>query len=76
MRIPIGTGDASDQSRSAGGEQLDDGIVGTLVSVLLLTGARHKGCRGILPGLNEEISDRIPPNIGAPGATRRHLNLG
>jgi len=31
MRIPIESGDASDQNRSAGGEQLDDGIVDTLV---------------------------------------------
>jgi len=36
MRIPIESGDASDHNRSAGWEQLDDGIVDTLVSAPLL----------------------------------------
>jgi len=64
MRIPIKSGDASDQNRSAGGEQLDDGIVDTLVSALLLMSACHKGCR-VSSQANEEISDRIPPKGGA-----------
>jgi len=59
MRIPIESGDASDQNRSAGGEQLDDGIVDTLVSALLLMSACHEGCR-VSSQANEEISDKIP----------------
>jgi hypothetical protein len=42
MRIPIESGDASDQNRSFGDEQLDDGIVDTLVSALLRMSASHK----------------------------------
>ena len=45
VAIPIEFGDASHQNRSLEDEQLDDGIVDTLVSALLLMSACHKGCR-------------------------------
>jgi hypothetical protein len=42
VRGPMKSGDASNQNRSAEGEQLDDGIVDTFVSALLLMSACHK----------------------------------
>ena len=63
MRIPIESGDASDQDRSAAGEQLDDGIGDTFVSALLLMSACHKGCR-VSSQANEEIADRVHLTVG------------
>jgi hypothetical protein len=40
VRTPIESGDVSDHTRSLGGEQLDDGIVYTFVSVTHLARLR------------------------------------
>jgi len=43
MRIPIESGDLSDQNRRATARQLDDGIADTFVSALLLISTCQKG---------------------------------
>src|SRR5580700_1223079 len=67
----------SHKNRSSGDEQLDDGIVDTLVSALqlmILATFRHDHRRNISaipPKANCVISDRIPPNIGSPSANSK-----
>jgi len=61
MRIPIESGDARDQNRSAGGEQLDDGIGDTLVLIDKPNGI----------GNAEEL--KTPKDVALPLQARRHF---